>query len=71
MNTGWLSKKVHIPPLKSSGIKRRSDFSGMKLYIKYVEFLKNRCNTVDEPSCLAIYVITRGYDEPDAPVREK
>ena len=27
---------------------RRSGFSGMRLYIQYVEFLKNRYNAVDE-----------------------
>jgi len=27
---------------------RRSDFSGTRLYIQYVEFLKNRYNAVDE-----------------------
>ena len=50
---------------------RRGGFSGTRLYVKYVEFLKNRCNTVDEPSCLDIKVIIRGYDEPDARVQEK
>jgi hypothetical protein len=29
---GVLSKKAHIPPIKISGIKRRSDFSGRRLY---------------------------------------
>ncbi|MBW2606563.1 MAG: hypothetical protein JRD05_02890 [Deltaproteobacteria bacterium] len=43
-----LSKNAHIPPLKISGIKRRSGFSGTRQYIQYVEFLKNRYNAVDE-----------------------
>jgi hypothetical protein len=30
---GVLSKKAHIPPIKISGIKRRSGFSGTRLYI--------------------------------------
>ncbi|MCP4371348.1 MAG: hypothetical protein GY797_25005 [Deltaproteobacteria bacterium] len=39
---------AHIPPLRSSGIKRRSGFSDLRLYMEYVEFLKNRTNAVDE-----------------------
>jgi len=38
---GVLCKKTHIPPPKISGIKRRNGFSGMRLYMQYVEFLKN------------------------------
>jgi hypothetical protein len=32
-NYKWLSKKVHIPPPNLGGIKRRSVFSGTRLYM--------------------------------------
>jgi hypothetical protein len=32
-NYRWLGKKVHIPPPNHGGIKRRSIFSGTRLYM--------------------------------------
>jgi len=43
---GVLSRKLQIPPLKSSGIKSRSGFLGARQYLWYGEFLKNHCNAV-------------------------
>jgi hypothetical protein len=46
-NYRWLSKKVHIPPPNLGGIKRRSIFSGTRLYMRYAECLKKYYNAVD------------------------
>jgi hypothetical protein len=58
---GVLSRKFHIPPLKNSGIKRRSGFSGTRQYLYYAECLKNHCNVVDGTFYDAIKVDKRSY----------
>jgi hypothetical protein len=42
------SPKNSYHPLKNSGIKKRDGFSGRRLDISCIEFLKNSTNGVDE-----------------------